>query len=53
MAHLKELQSVVHGVNFSCGKSNLIVSNGSQDGITKAFEMLLEPHVDTLLVEVK
>ena len=51
--HLKALQENVHGINFSdaLGKSDLIVTNGSQDGLAKAFEMLLEPHVDTLLVE--
>ena len=39
----------MHGVSFS--DNDLIVTNGSQDGLAKAFEMLLEPHVDTLLAE--
>ena len=48
-AHLRALQTTVHGVSFT--DNDLIVTNGSQDGLAKAFEMLLEPHVDTLLVE--
>ncbi|GMH87679.1 hypothetical protein TrVE_jg2792 [Triparma verrucosa] len=51
VSHLKSLQTKVHGLDFKRGKRDVIVTNGSQDGLAKAFEMLLEPRVDTLLVE--
>jgi len=51
VAHLKRLQQDVHYVHFSDGHHDIIVTNGSQDGLTKAFEMLLTPDQDTLLIE--
>ncbi|GMH66655.1 hypothetical protein TrRE_jg4023 [Triparma retinervis] len=51
VSHLKALQHDLHDVNFTDGSRDLIVTNGSQDGLAKAFEMLLEPGHDTLLIE--
>ncbi|GMI23592.1 hypothetical protein TrCOL_g11294 [Triparma columacea] len=51
VSHLKALQQDVHKVTFTDGSRDIIVTTGSQDGLAKAFEMLLEPFHDTLLIE--
>jgi kynurenine/2-aminoadipate aminotransferase len=45
--HLNGLCETVHGDTAS----KHIVTNGSQDGLAKTFEMLLTPGVDSLIVE--
>jgi len=54
VAHLRDLQIWEHGVDVGEGPHhhyNVMVSVGSQDALTKAFEMLLDPAHDELLVE--
>ena len=54
VTHLRDLQTWEHGVDV--GKSphhhyDVMVSVGSQDALTKAFEMLLDPAQDELFLE--
>lgn len=47
-SRLSELQDGIHGKKHD---SSILLSTGSQDALTKTFELLLEPGTDSLLLE--
>lgn len=51
LAELMRLQQAEHKIPYPIDEVAIAVTTGSQDGLTKAFEMLLNPS-DSLLVEV-
>ena len=41
LSQLKEMQKILHNPP---GETEIIVTNGSQDGLCKAFEMMMNPN---------